>query len=392
MTFDEILDTLVVPRGNGSAALGEAGAYIEKALRATGATVSLHEFVCRPYEIYLSGLVTLTLALAFMWLMWRRRFGWALLISVLLPAYLFVVYELHFPLLGRIASTPEHNIVASFPVEEPLRTVILGAHYDTRTDLLSYYRQLPFRFLIVEIAVLTVCFPLTGLWRRWRGRPEGHVRGWAAIVPLYYVGFFLTVTGGAFVSARSAGALDDAGAVAALLQVAAKLGAGEPRLEHTQVEIIFFSGEEVGLQGSRSYVAEQLATPPAHPTYFINAEGWGFGPDLTYFLYERTPWRRYEASTLLVRALDHAYRELHPQVGLLPNVQPVTSDARSFQLAGIASVTLGSQGPGDDRLRFLHSPSDTRARLQQESLADAVIFVQMALADIDVNGVTGEGS
>ncbi len=55
MTFDEILNAILIPRENGSAALAQVAAYLETAARATGAQVLLQEFVCRPYATRLLG-------------------------------------------------------------------------------------------------------------------------------------------------------------------------------------------------------------------------------------------------------------------------------------------------------------------------------------------------
>ncbi|HUI26884.1 MAG TPA: M28 family peptidase [Candidatus Kryptonia bacterium] len=387
MSFDEIFDALLRPRENGSAALAEVASYLERTLRATGATVTLHEFVCRPYAGRIAGVVCLLLAVIFFVLMWRRRFAGALLVALVLPAYLLMDYELRFPLLSRIGSVVEHNIVATFPVSRPQRRVIVSAHYDSKTDLLDHQQRAPVEFLVGPFVLFTSGLPLTALWRRWRRRSERHVRAWAIVAPVYFAGVCAVLSGGAMVHARSPGALDDGAAVATLLQLAHRLGAGAPQLDHTEVDIVLFAGEEVGLQGSARYVAERFTPRPTVPTYVINAEGWGFGPLLSYFTSDRSVLKRYDASTPLVRALDRVYRKVTHGVGLAPDVQPLTSDARSFLAAGIPSVTLSSQGSGEDRLRGLHSAADSRDRIQPAALDQTLEFLQAALVDIDTRGV-----
>jgi acetylornithine deacetylase/succinyl-diaminopimelate desuccinylase-like protein len=387
MSFEEIFDTLLVPRENGSPALAETASYLEKALRGCGANVSLQEFVCRPEVATAAGIVCLALALGFGLLMWKRRFGGALPLALLIPLYLLVDSPGHLPLFSRIGSVPEHNIVATFPVAEPERIVILGAHYDTRTDLLGYYQQAPIRFLLVPALVLAVGVASTAVWRRARGRPEHHVRYWALLVPLYFSAFFLAKAGGMFVSARSPGALDDGAAVATLVKLAERLGAGEPALVHTEVQIVLFAGEEVGLQGSAAYLAEQFSEVPPHPVYFINGEVWGFGRELSYFVYDRSVWRRYEASTPLVRTLDRACRRVTNQATLTFDVQPVTTDARTFLAAGIPAVTVTSHHLGDSHIRYVNTAADDRERVDREALEQTLSFLQAALAEIDGEGV-----
>jgi len=385
--LEDILDALLVPRENGSPALVEAAAYLEKALRATGANVSLQEFACRPYAAALAGVVCLALAVGFFALMWKRCFGGALLLGLLLVAYLLLDYSQRLPLVSRIGSLPEHNLIATFPVAEPKQIVILGAHYDTRTDLLGYYQQAPIHFLLVPALALTLGIAATALWRQARGRPEHHIRYWALLVPLYFAAFFLAMTGGMFVSARSPGALDDGAAVATLVGLAERLGAGEPALAQTEVQIVLFAGEEVGLQGSAAFVDEQLAEPSPRPVYFINGEVWGFGRELSYFAYDRSVWRRYQASTPLVRTIDRAYRRVTGQPALEPDVQPVSTDARPFLAAGIAAVTVTSHRHDDSHIRYVNTAADNRERIDKGSLEQTLSVLQAALTEIDAEGV-----
>lgn len=386
MTVDETLDALLKPRENGSAALADVAGYLERTLRATGCRVSLHEFVCRPYAGRIVGVVCFLLAVWFFVQMWRRRFGAALCVAALLPLYLLADYELHCPLLSRIGSVLERNMVATFPVAELQRRVILSAHYDTKTDLLDHYQRAPIQFLIVPMLLFAIALPLTALWRRRRQRAERHVRQWAAVVPIYFAGFLVAMTGGAIVTARSPGALDDGASVATLVQLAERLGSNALKLEHTEVRIVLFAGEEVGLQGSASYVA-QLGDDVLVPTFAINAEGWGFGPLLSYFTSDRSPVRRYEASTALIRTLDRVHRRIARDSGLVPDIQPVTTDARSFLAAGVPAVTLASQRDGDNRIRFLHSAADSRERIDLLGLQRALDLLQAALIEIDARGV-----
>ena len=386
MSLDEIFNALLRPRENGTSALAEAANYLEHTLRMSGAHVTVHEFVCRPYVGRIAGVVCFVLAMLFFALMRRRQFVGALLVALLLPAYWLIDYELRLPLVSRVGSVVERNLIAEFPVSQPQRRVILSAHFDSQTELFDSQRHGPLKYLIGPFALFTIALPATALWRGWRRRSERHVRAWAAIVPMYFAGVCLVMTGGALVRARSPGALDDGAAVATLAELAQRLGAGTPRLDRTEIDIVLFAGQEVGLQGSARYVADQLPALAALPTYVINGETWGFGPDLSYFTSDRSALKRYDASTPLVRTLDRAYRGV-THAGIVPDIRPMTTDARSFLAAGIPSVTLSSQLDGEKRIYGLHSSADSRDRIQPAAVARTLEFLEAALVEIDVHGI-----
>ncbi len=382
MTFNEIFDAILMPRENGSAALDQVGTWLERAARATGADVVVHQFTCRPYLHSIAGIVALVAGLGLAAAIWRRRFGWALLLGLFLPAYLLLELQFHTPLLSAVHSVPEQNIVLSLPASEATQTVILGAHYDTETDLLPRSWRAPLQFLLAPMLILTVATAFSG-WRRHRhGATLETVDFFAAVLALYYAGLFLSLAGGMFVSQPSPGALDDGAAVGVLLKAAEALGDGTVDLAHTDVKIALFSGEEVGLQGSWQYVRDTRPQAEPHPTYYVNAEIFGAGIDMRYFTSDRSWLRRDDASGVLMRTLDRAYRRVTGR-GIFPDPQPITSDAQSFMAAGIPSICLASSRGGAVAVPGLYSASDTRDRLDGRALDLEVEFVLAALRQID---------
>lgn len=382
MTFAEIFDSLLIPRQNGSEALGQVATWIEKVSRSMGADVVVHDFTCRPYELRILGAVVLLLAIGFTVAIWRRRFGWAFGCALAIPAYLLLELEYYVPLISALFSSAEQNIVLSFPVTDPLQTVILGAHYDTKTDLFGHYQRIPIHFLLIPVAVVTIAIAISG-WRRWRQEMSlAGVRVAAVIVLLYYFTFFLSLTAGAFMLTPSPGAIDDGASVALLLRVAEALGSNEVKLEHTDVKIIFFAGEETDTQGSRAYVEQQYPQPPRQRIYFINAEGLGYGPDVRYFTSDRFILRRYEAAGALVHTLDTAYRDVTAR-GLAPDELPISTDARNFMAAGIPSICLTSIRGNDEIVRGVHSASDSVDRIDVAALERTLRFYKQALVEMD---------
>ncbi len=385
MTFAEIFDTLLVPRENGSPALDEIANWLEKAGRATGADVAVHEFVCYPYACWIAGAVAAVLGAVYLAAVLRRRFPWALAAAVLLPAYLALELEFYLPLLSRLFPVRERNVVFSFPVSAAERTVILGAHYDTATALLDPARNVSIPYLAVPVCLLAVAAAASG-WRRIRqGRNLWGVYLAAAAASAYFGALALYLAGGALVFSRSPGALDNGGSVAVLLKVAEALGSDELALQKTDVQIVFFAGKEVATQGSWQYVNRQLrsdARRPQGPVYFVNAEWLGAGPTLRYFVSDRFVLRRYDASGPLMRTLDRASRAVF-QRGLVPDPEPVSTDARTFLARGIPAVCIGSGGNKATPLRGLHSAADNRGRLDTSALERSVEFLKAALQEID---------
>lgn len=382
MTFAEIFDTLLVPRENGSDALARVAQWIAQAGRAAGADVAVHEFVCRPYAHLVAGFVVLLAGAAFVAAAWRRRFGWALAAALVIPAYLALELEYYVPVLSWLVTARESNIALTFPVTDPVQTVVLGAHYDTATTLLGFSQRAPLQFLIIPMVLLSVGTAVSG-WRRLR-RNAG-LRGVqiaAGAAGVYYAALFLALSGGAFVPARGPGALDDGASVAVLLRVAEALGANEVKLERTEVRIVLFAGAKVGTQGSWDYVRTVYPDPPARPTYFVNAAGLGAGPELRYFPSDRFALRRYDASGPLIRVLDTAWRRISGQ-GLEPDIAPVMTDARSFMAAGIPSVCLTSAGTTEPSLRGLHAAGDSQDRIDGPALERILRFYKVALLELD---------
>lgn len=378
MTFSEIFDVLLVPRENGSAALGETARWLYETGRAFGAHVELQPFLCRPYVHRAAGWGALVCGLATLAAASRKRFGWSFLLALLLPLYLFLEVEAGLGPSALLGTVEQENVVLRYEAPEPKQKVVLGAHYDTKTDLFDHAARAPVQFLLVPACVLALLVAASG-WRRVRKGLS--VRGPLALsvlVAAYDVALFLVLSGGSFVARRSPGALDDGSSVALLLRLAEKLGRGEIPLERTSVDIVFFSGEEVGLQGSKAYV-ERLREPL--PFVFVNAEALGAGPRLRFFTSDRSALRRYDAWMPLARKLDTAARRALGRP-LEPDALPVTTDTRSFLEAGVPAVTISSYD-ADRWLRGLHSARDDRERIQLASLERTLRFYEEALRVLD---------
>ena len=99
---------------------------------------------------------------------------------------------------------------------------MFAAHYDTKTDLLDHLERAPAELLAVLVVPLMLAGALAGLWSgrsSWRQallRRITSVAAWAGLG--YGAVLFTTLSAGAFVPARSPGALDDGASCAVLVR------------------------------------------------------------------------------------------------------------------------------------------------------------------------------
>jgi len=207
------------------------------------------------------------------------------------------------------------------------------------------------------------------------------------IAPLYGVAMFAVFTGGAFAARRSPGALDDGAACAVLVRLAERLVATP--LQRTAVEIVLFSGEEIGVEGSWQYVRERFRLPPGQPTSAVNLEVIGAASTLALVRNEAFVLRRYAPDPDLVAALEAVHARLRGRP-LARTPLGGATDARSFLARGVSAATLVSHRPGQLFFRGLHSARDDRARLDERALDDTLDYlfqVARALDDLAPNRV-----
>ena len=195
----------------------------------------------------------------------------------------------------------------------PEQRLILTAHYDTKTDALDHVERAPVDLLALPVIPLMLVGALAAMRAarapgrsRWLAR-LGAFAAWSAAV--YGVATFIALSAGAFLPARSPGALDDGGSCAVLVRVAEALAARPPPAR-TDVEVLLLSAEEVGVQGSWAYAAQRFAAPPDLPTFVVNLEGIGASADFAVLGRERFTLRSFAPDARLVALLDERHRVL----------------------------------------------------------------------------------
>jgi Zn-dependent M28 family amino/carboxypeptidase len=214
-------------------------------------------------------------------------------------------------------------------------------------------------------------------------RALGGVAAWLAAV--YGLLGFLALSAGVFVPQRSPGALDDGASCALLVRLASQLAEGPP-LERTEVEVILFSAEEVGVQGSWVYTAERFARPPELASFVLNLEGLGASVDHGVLPVERFGLRSLAPDPRLVALLDAVHRERFGKP-LLALPRGGATDARSFLAHGVPAATLVTREPGQPIPRGLHSARDDRARLDEAALDASLAYLLDVVRRADARGL-----
>lgn len=377
------------PRENGSAGLFQAASDLAGHLRNAGVEVQRVPFTAHPYEVRLLGVFVFTACLFFLGFVVKTRFVAALVVSLLVPLVVILQIELLIPIFGGFGATRQENLVAYIPARHPHQRLIFTAHYDTKTDLFDHVVRTPIQVLGLPLCGLMVLGATMGLFaqrRRWHRNATRLLTGVAVAAGIYGVAFLLAYSGGAVVPARSRGALDDGAACSVLVRMATEL-AQEPPLEHTDVQFIFFSAEEVGAEGSAQYVKSRFSVHDPLSTYVINLDPVGASKHLAVSGTEARLLRSYRPDPQMIRALDSVHREL------IGSALHVTSrggltDGVSFAALGIPTVTLISEVPPFVLPRGMHTASDRRSRIDVASLDQVQELLLRFVRNTDVHDMT----
>lgn len=380
---EELLRRLAdTPRENGDEALHETATFLADVLREAGTAVELVPFIAHPYGTRLLGVFVMVCGLAYAWLLWRRRWRAALGIAVVLPAIVVLQGQLGVPVLGWPGALEEHNVVATLPVADATQRLVLSAHYDTKTDLFDHVVRTPVYLLAPLAAVLLLLGPLAA--RAGQDGPWPRVRRWARRLAIgtglvYCPANFLAASAGMLVPERSRGALDDGAACIVLVELARELVADPPA--RTEIQLVFFAGEELGIEGAKAWVDGRLAADPL-PTTAINLDPIGASTDLAIIRAENTMLGSHDADPDVVALLQRVHRA---HVGDELPLTPLggTTDGVAFRRRDIPAATLMSSVPPWQVPRGLHSAADTRARIDPAALDFTRGFLRAVVDAVD---------
>lgn len=346
MNLSEIVDRIVELR-QGVSPDEHVAEYIESTLRASGAQVQTQAFAFSERTLAFVGAAVFFLSTLFLWSVFKRRRRAAFLSALAIPLILLLELSLDFHVVSWPNRKKAVNIVASFPVQDAARTVIVGTHMaaaDTggADPLPERFRETVSAFLLP----VTLVMALLGLWQLVMhfGKidfEDAHtivlIMGFACV--LYYAlwfGMFLNRAGPLAVTSDPS---DNAGSIAVLTGLAQELSNKYPRLESTGVMVAFFGGSGREGYGARSF-ARNLSTKKGQkrPTYFIGCDGIGRGGLHAYAIPGSEPPGELYADRELVRILN---RTAVAVTGRQPQTELSTvTDAKGFATYGYPAIAI----------------------------------------------------
>lgn len=370
----EILETIAVPRPNGSDEFYQTAAFIKEWLTEQGLSVGAHLFSMRPYFFEIVAATIIVAVLLFVYLAFFRK-SWLAMVPVLLVG-LVMLFEasLGTPVVSGLIRRDAENIVVTITPEKPEQELILTAHYDSKTQPFDHQlRELIFQLIIPSVIAGALLALLWWLLHR-RGRQPARtfslpLGGLLALLPLYWLLLALTF-GGGFMAKPSPGAVDNGTAVAVLMELSKELK--ETPLEKTAVTIVLFAAEELNAQGSQAYLRDH-PRGEAIPAYNVNLELVAQEGDYVYWPEDGVFTNRYPTSAELNRILGEALsRVTGEEIGPLEASFTTISDSGSFLAAGIPSTTLGNAGSPELGCSFFHSYLDNMERVVPERIDEMV--------------------
>jgi aminopeptidase S len=183
------------------------------------------------------------------------------------------------------------------------------------------------------------------------------------------------------------GAVDNGASCAVLIELISAFKASP--LGRYTLKFVFFDQEELGLLGSRAY----LAAKSDRPAYAVNLDVFAYGDSLF-----ATPSR---TDSVLAKALQAAAEAQRLPVTMVPANRYPGSDHQSMMAAGIETVGVALvdkadvegvlaappsalvPGKGPRILTIIHTPADTLAEVRAEQVVRAIPVVEQMIRTID---------
>lgn len=374
MGMMDFLKALAVPRPAGSPALESVGGLIADTCRNAGLRVTEQSFLMRSHLQGVVGLFMLAFASLAAIMLFKRRLWPAVVFALLVPAVYLAELEFNWATVSLVLASSGRNIVAEAGPEHAPRELIISAHYDSKTDLFDHEQRKIFfnagaagigLMLAVALGIGTSLLSKNGGPGWLRGMLLGMVLAGTAGVAM----LALSLGGGIFRRDPSPGARDNAAAVAILMDLAGEIGRNSRILQNSQVRFVFFSGEEVNMQGSAAYVRKNR--PRLQKTAILNLECLGGAGPLQFKESNGTFLRRYPADPGLIGRVQAAAEKQGLQV--VP-AGFIYDDAARFLEAGIPAVTVSQGHP--ERPDSYHHAGDNIGRVLPGQMDHARRFIR----------------
>ncbi len=285
------------------------------------------------------------------------------------------------PLAWLTPKGESRNVYAVAPPRgERRRTVVVSGHVDTHRTPIAMASPLAFRLFQGLTTLGVIAFALlAGLFVLGSFRPE-MVGPRLTLLPAAIVAVVFAVTLQPEFSRFVPGANDNASGAAAVLALAARLGASP--LAHTEVWLLASGAEETGATGPVRLLEEHPELRAADWLVLDNIAGAGTGPCMITAEHLLFPLRAHPALLAAARqvaasrpdlgAYEHYYR------GLFSEHSPLSAAG----CRSLAIINFTPQGVLPD----WHRPSDTFERVDPRVLDRTEEFAWALLAHLDAQG------
>jgi hypothetical protein len=360
---EEILPTLDFARDNGTEGLLHAQSVLDSLLQSVQAPVQLEAFSSSPYRYLAASICLLLTTLGLLLGSARPHLRWTVL--QLASVGMAIVFTTGgFDVL--LPRPTAHNILVEVaPRASEQNTVLLSAHYDSKTEPFDYVT----RTILLLATLAAVPLALVAQHRIRRRR-----RRWMATLPAVLLVLSMSLQGSGRWSGvgRSHGIRDNAAACALLAELCSR--ALHRPLEHTRLQFAWWAGEEIGAQGSQAWAQHHVGELP---DAVLNLELIGAGPDLAVGMHEWTARGLRSPDPELLQWFE---THSNPSPRVVP--VPILTDAGAFLAAGVPALTLLNLPATQRWPRGMHSAKDAMGALNQEGLSrtrDALLAVLLHL-------------
>jgi hypothetical protein len=390
---DRLLDGILIPRANGSDGLARVESFIASTLEARGAEVQRQPFTATPYGLQLAWTAALLLMIGSVTSILGGWHGAALVLALAAPTLLLMEFELLWSPVSGLLKRTENNVIGHYDGRPGGPTLALCAHYDTTTHAGDHRSWGPLGWWWLGPAVaLAIAMAVVGI--------AGHNLPVVLSIPLSalvlapFAAMAWYQGAGPLLHEPSPGALDNGGAVVALLELSGRLGE-RPSGTGATVELVFTAAEEERAFGSRAHADTLACTSHRLPASavdaphlaVVNLELIGADGKLGYVPIDGFALRRYESPSWLVELVeDTALESLGLPLSVIRLPAGTLTDGRSYLARGIAAVTL-SAAPAGGFPRRLHSSGDSRGRLSPGALDRCGEFLDTLVKRFDAEHV-----
>ncbi|MGQ9842431.1 MAG: M20/M25/M40 family metallo-hydrolase [Spirochaetota bacterium] len=370
MNLYEILKHIAIPRPNHSDTLNTVAQHIQDTLLQYGIPFDVQHVTLYPYNMLIAGVSCFILALLFAWFIKKQKPFIAFVLLVAIPCILICEFELVKPVVSWIAPKESSNIIVNFKNPTATHTLVLAAHYDSKTDIFDHIQRARiYQFIVPSVLVGLFIVLSLALSKKFTSlaKPLFKHIGSALVILFVIEWFMVAVAMGGFIvlKQQSSGAIDNASSVVALMGLAHDINRGKVNNNTLNIEIVFTTGEEINLQGAKYYVKDLLTRKKKQELSLINLELVGEPGNMIYWQKAGVMLQFYAADSNMVQRITNAYFCVTKKnIGTLSKL---TDDSIMFMREGIPASTIGFTNE-EYGVSGLHSTKDNLQRVSMDNI------------------------